>query len=161
MQYKPQHCLFQVTGDTMNRPSKIDGREEQDSIGMWQACGHVYGKLARDSGLPGADALVTGGVVRRLLWMGALITLFYYSAKETGSILREYFTYKVAVAFEYNTNASFDMPDVTICNINPMRKSKLCALDSSERDMKPELELRLCGEQQEFSEVSGTGLRVG
>ncbi|KAH9377752.1 hypothetical protein HPB48_014397 [Haemaphysalis longicornis] len=145
----------------MNRPAEIDGEAEQDSTGIWQACGRVYGKLARDSGLPGADALVTGGPIRRLLWMGALVTLCYYSTKETSSILREYFTYKVAVAFEYNTNVSFQMPDVTICNINPMRKSKLCALDSSERDMKPDLELRLCGEQQEFSEVSGTRMMVG
>nr|XP_054930210.1 amiloride-sensitive sodium channel subunit gamma-like [Dermacentor andersoni] len=129
------------------------------SNSVWRACGHVYGQLARDSGLPGADVLVEGGRFRRLLWTGALLTLVYYSASETGAILREYFTYSVAVAFEYNTNESFELPDVTVCNVNPLRRSKLCALEASERAMDPELEERLCGKGQKFKERKVTADR--
>ncbi|KAL1418191.1 hypothetical protein MTO96_026078 [Rhipicephalus appendiculatus] len=89
----------------------------------WRACGQVYGRLALDSGLPGAEALVEGGGVRRLLWVGALLTLLYYSTSETLAILREYFTYSVAVAFEYNTNASFELPDVTRVQREPVAEA--------------------------------------
>nr|XP_037290712.1 acid-sensing ion channel 4-like [Rhipicephalus microplus] len=122
--------------------------------GTWRACGQVYGQLALDSGLPGADAFVEGGGVRRLLWTGALVTLLYYSTSETLAILKEYFTYSVAVAFEYNTNTSFELPDVTVCNVNPLRRSKLCALNASEREMSSELEKRVCGEGQDIQETT-------
>ncbi|KAL3241409.1 hypothetical protein MRX96_047851 [Rhipicephalus microplus] len=128
--------------------------------GTWRACGQVYGQLALDSGLPGADAFVEGGGVRRLLWTGALLTLLYYSTSETLAILKEYFTYSVAVAFEYNTNTSFELPDVTVCNVNPLRRSKLCALNASEREMSSELEKHICGEGQEIREANPDDLRL-
>ncbi|KAH7968745.1 hypothetical protein HPB52_011007 [Rhipicephalus sanguineus] len=127
---------------------------------VWRTCGQVYGKLALDSGLPGAEAFVEGGGVRRLLWAGALLTLLYYSTSETLAILSEYFTYSVAVAFEYNTNESFELPDVTVCNVNPLRRSKLCALDSSERGMSSELETRICGKGQALQEANPDDLRL-
>ncbi|XP_054930209.1 acid-sensing ion channel 2-like [Dermacentor andersoni] len=127
---------------------------------VWSTCGQVYGQLALDSGLPGSQALVEGGGVRRLLWTVALLTLVYYSTTETSAILREYFTYSVAVAFEYNTNESFEMPDVTVCNVNPLRRSKLCALDATERGMNSELEERLCGKTQSFQEANADDLRL-
>lgn len=130
------------------------------SHSVWRACGEVYGQLARDSGLPGADVFVEGGRVRRLLWTAAVLTLVYYSASETGAILREYFTYSVAVAFEYNTNESFELPDVTVCNVNQLRRSKLCALEASERAMESELEERLCGKSQEFREANTDDLKL-
>ncbi|KAL3247386.1 hypothetical protein MRX96_057088 [Rhipicephalus microplus] len=128
--------------------------------GTWRACGQVYGQLALDSGLPGADAFVEGGGVRRLLWTGALLTLLYYSTSETLAILKEYFTYSVAVAFEYNTNTSFELPDVTVCNVNPLRRSKVCALNASEREMSSELEKRICGEGQDIREANLDDLRL-
>ncbi|KAH7967751.1 hypothetical protein HPB52_002157 [Rhipicephalus sanguineus] len=128
---------------------------------VWRTCGQVYGKLALDSGLPGAEAFVEGGGVRRLLWAGALLTLLYYNTSETLAILSEYFTYSVAVAFEYyNTNESFELPDVTVCNVNPLRRSKLCALDASERGMSSELEKRICGKGQELQEANPDDLRL-
>ncbi|KAK8768823.1 hypothetical protein V5799_014706, partial [Amblyomma americanum] len=82
-----------------------------------------------------------------------MVTLVYYSVSETAAILSEYLTYSVTVAFEYNTNESFELPDLTVCNVNPLRRSALCALDPTERAMDPELEERLCGKEQTFREV--------
>ncbi|XP_077520043.1 acid-sensing ion channel 4-like [Amblyomma americanum] len=127
---------------------------------FWSACGRVYGQLARDSGLPGADVLVEGGKVRRLLWGAAMVTLVYYSISETAAILSEYLTYSVTVAFEYNTNESFELPDLTVCNVNSLRRSALCALDPTERAMDPELEERLCGKEQTFREANTDDLKL-
>ncbi|KAL1418193.1 hypothetical protein MTO96_026080 [Rhipicephalus appendiculatus] len=133
---------------------------DASSVSAWRACGQVYGQLVRDSGLPGSDVLVEGGRLRRLLWVAALLTLVYYSASETGAILREYFTYSVAVAFEYSANETFELPDVTVCNVNPLRRSKLCALEASERAMDAELERRICGKGQKFMEANTDDLKL-
>ncbi|KAH6937115.1 hypothetical protein HPB50_025576 [Hyalomma asiaticum] len=127
---------------------------------VWRTCGQVYGQLALDSGLPGAEALVEGGSVRRLLWTGALLTLLYYSMSETCAILREYFTFSVAVTFEYSTNDSFELPDVTVCNVNPLRRSKLCALDASAWGLNHEVEERVCGKGQDFQVANPDDLRL-
>ncbi|XP_049522455.1 acid-sensing ion channel 2 [Dermacentor silvarum] len=136
------------------------GDASRNSHSVWSTCAQVYGQLALDSGLPGSQVLVEGGGVRRLLWAVALLTLVYYSTTETSAILREYFAYSVTVAFEYNTNESFEMPDVTVCNVNPLRRSKLCALNASERGMNAELEERLCGKRQGFRRANPGDLRL-
>ncbi|KAH7967750.1 hypothetical protein HPB52_002156 [Rhipicephalus sanguineus] len=138
-------------------PSSVNGGEAtRDSL--WRTCWQVYGELAMDAGLPGAEALVKGGVLRRLLWTGALLTLVYYSASEMYATLSEYFAYSVAIAFEYNTNESLQMPDVTVCNLNPLRRSRYCARNASERVMNSELNRRICGKKQDFKELAQTGL---
>ncbi|KAL1477058.1 hypothetical protein MTO96_036063, partial [Rhipicephalus appendiculatus] len=140
-------------------PSSLSGGETSRHS-AWRTCGYVYGELAMDSGLPGAEALFKGGVVRRLLWACALLTLVYYSTSEMCATLSEYFAYSVAIAFEYNTNESFQMPDVTVCNLNPLRRSKYCALNSSERVMNSELNRRICGKGQDFKEANQEDLRL-
>ncbi|XP_049268812.1 acid-sensing ion channel 2-like [Rhipicephalus sanguineus] len=140
-------------------PSSVNGGEaSRDSL--WRTCGQVYGELATDAGLPGAEALVKGGVLRRLLWTGALLTLVYYSASEMCATFSEYFAYSVAIAFEYNTNESFQMPDVTVCNLNPLRRSRYCALHASERVMNTELNRRICGKKWDFKEANLGDLRL-
>ncbi|KAL3247385.1 hypothetical protein MRX96_057087 [Rhipicephalus microplus] len=141
------------------RTDRVDP-SDASSVSVWRACGQVYGQLVRDSGLPGTDVLVQGGRVRRLLWLAALLTLVYYSVSETGAIMREYFTYSVAVAFEYSANETFELPDVTVCNVNPLRRSKLCALEASERAMDSELERRICGKGQKFREANTHDLKL-
>ncbi|XP_075741840.1 degenerin-like protein unc-105 [Rhipicephalus microplus] len=141
------------------RTDRVDP-SDATSVSVWRACGQVYGQLVRDSGLPGSDVLVQGGRTRRLLWLAALLTLVYYSASETGAIMREYFTYSVAVAFEYSANETFELPDVTVCNVNPLRRSKLCALEASERAMDSELERRICGKGQKFREANTHDLKL-
>ncbi|CAN7998753.1 unnamed protein product [Ixodes hexagonus] len=84
--------------------------------------------------------------VRKVLWLAALVTLTYYTVSETTAILREYFAYSVAVAYEYDTNETLVFPDVTICNVNPLRRSRLCGMSAEDRDMNPDLEARLCGD---------------
>ncbi|KAH6937118.1 hypothetical protein HPB50_025579 [Hyalomma asiaticum] len=143
--------------------SKHEGVIDNDarSASVWRTCGQVYGQLVQDSGLPGSDVLVEGGRLRRLFWAGALLTLVYYSASETCAILSEYFTYSVAVAFEYSTNESFELPDVTVCNVNPLRRSKLCAfLEAPEGDMDSELKQRICGDGQQFIEANTKDLKL-
>lgn len=122
----------------------------------WKICGKVYGRLVAESGLPGADVLSCGSRVRQLLWLAAIATLTYYTVTEMTAIMREYFNYNVAVAIEYNTNDTLEFPDVTICNVNPFRKSLLCAaLDVNSHGMDPGLKARLCGDGQTFKDVSG------
>ncbi|CAN8026976.1 unnamed protein product, partial [Ixodes persulcatus] len=112
----------------------------------WRDVRRVYGQLAADSGLPGADVMSSDSHVRKILWLAALVPLVYYAVGETTAILREYLAYSVAVAYEYDTNDTLVFPDVTVCNVNPFRRSRLCGMPAAERGMDPQLDARLCGD---------------
>ncbi|KAM7292826.1 hypothetical protein ISCGN_025961 [Ixodes scapularis] len=84
--------------------------------------------------------------LRKILWLAALVPLVYYAVGETTAILREYLAYSVAVAYEYDTNDTLVFPDVTVCNVNPFRRSRLCGMPAAERGMDPLLDARLCGD---------------
>ncbi|XP_064482487.1 acid-sensing ion channel 2-like [Ornithodoros turicata] len=87
------------------------------------------------------------------MWIAALIPLAYHTVNEMTAVLKEYFEYSVAVTFEYDTNSTLEFPDVTICNMNPLRRSKLCSLTAGERDMDRAMDARLCGIQEGFKDV--------
>ncbi|KAG0433752.1 hypothetical protein HPB47_019613 [Ixodes persulcatus] len=149
----------QFTADTVQAYKSLEAYDYFDTDGIpigptldhmaqsrWRDVRRVYGQLAADSGLPGADVMSSDSRVRKILWLAALVPLVYYAVGETTAILREYLAYSVAVAYEYDTNDTLVFPDVTVCNVNPFRRSRLCGMPAAERGMDPQLDARLCGD---------------
>ncbi|KAH7954865.1 hypothetical protein HPB49_022329 [Dermacentor silvarum] len=89
---------------------------------------HRYREKVASAGCSGCDILLglRGGVLRRLCWLLVVAFLVGLTLREWARVFGEYDQYRVYTSVHYDTQASLPFPDVTVCNVNPLRRSALC-----------------------------------
>ncbi|XP_054930270.1 acid-sensing ion channel 3-like isoform X2 [Dermacentor andersoni] len=87
-----------------------------------------YREKVASAGTSGCDILLglRGGVFRRLCWVLVVALLVGLTLREWIRVFGEYDQYRVFTSVHYDTKASLPFPDVTVCNVNPLRRSALC-----------------------------------
>ncbi|XP_070392579.1 acid-sensing ion channel 3-like [Dermacentor albipictus] len=88
----------------------------------------MYREEVASAGTSGCDILLglRGGVFRRLCWLLVVGLLVGLTLREWVRVFGEYDQYRVFTSVHYDTKASLPFPDVTVCNVNPLRRSALC-----------------------------------
>ncbi|KAL1416748.1 hypothetical protein MTO96_000694 [Rhipicephalus appendiculatus] len=100
-----------------------------------------------DSGVPGCDVLCgkRGGGFRKAVWAIVLATLLSLTLQECIQVFLEYGRFPVSFDYSYEEEDSLHFPAVTVCNVNPLKKTALCKSKlSSSQDMPEQLRRRLC-----------------
>ncbi|XP_075741843.1 epithelial sodium channel subunit gamma-like [Rhipicephalus microplus] len=87
-----------------------------------------YRERVASAGCSGCDVLLglSGGAFRRLCWLLAVSLLVGLTLREWARVFGEYHQYGVFTSVHYGTQTSLPFPDVTVCNVNPIRRSALC-----------------------------------
>ncbi|KAL1418231.1 hypothetical protein MTO96_026112 [Rhipicephalus appendiculatus] len=89
---------------------------------------NMYRERVASAGCSGCDVLLglRGGAFRRLCWLLVVSLLVGLTLREWARVFGEYDQYRVFTSVHYGTQASLPFPDVTVCNVNPIRRSALC-----------------------------------
>ncbi|KAH7954380.1 hypothetical protein HPB49_018121 [Dermacentor silvarum] len=99
-------------------------------------CAQCLGRfrdLVAESGGPGCDVLCgrRGGLLRKLCWLLVVTLLVGQCAHECLMVFSEYAAFPVATSYSSEQGLAMAFPDVTVCNANPLRRSRLCAAQAS------------------------------
>ncbi|CAN8004202.1 unnamed protein product, partial [Ixodes pacificus] len=87
-----------------------------------------YRDLVAESGGPGCAVICgrRGGVFRKCVWAVVVSVLTTLTFRDCISVFKEYGEFPVIINYNYQQELSPSFPDVTICNANPLRRSRLC-----------------------------------
>ncbi|CAN8027490.1 unnamed protein product, partial [Ixodes persulcatus] len=87
-----------------------------------------YRDLVAESGGPGCAVICgrRGGVFRKCVWAVVVSLLTALTFRDCISVFKEYGEFPVIINYNYQQELSPSFPDVTICNANPLRRSRLC-----------------------------------
>ncbi|EEC17379.1 conserved hypothetical protein [Ixodes scapularis] len=90
--------------------------------------GNRYRDLVAESGGPGCAVICgrRGGVFRKCVWVVVVSVLTTLTFRDCISVFKEYGEFPVIINYKYQQELSPSFPDVTICNANPLRRSRLC-----------------------------------
>ncbi|XP_075546118.1 acid-sensing ion channel 3-like [Dermacentor variabilis] len=116
--------------------------------------------LVAESGGPGCDVLCgrRGGLLRKLCWLVVVALLVGQCAHECVMVFSEYAGFPVATSYSSEQGLAMAFPAVTVCNANPLRRSRLCAAQASLRGSKgaPEKVLeRNCADNSTYDDPNG------
>lgn len=107
---------------------------QQRSVGLRAELQEVvtsYRLLFDESGLPGLRFVLGFHLnPRRLAWLVLYATLFLLTMRDTHRLLAEYYAYEDRVNQDIMETKQVQFPAVTICNMNPWRKSMVCSEES-------------------------------
>ncbi|KAG0434194.1 hypothetical protein HPB47_019281 [Ixodes persulcatus] len=90
----------------------------------WISCRHLFST----SNIPGLRVIFqTSNLFRRLLWLAALAILGENLLWDTGSVVKEFVEYNDVVQIgAIDEGNQIALPAVTVCNLNPLRRSAFC-----------------------------------
>ncbi|XP_049268122.1 acid-sensing ion channel 2-like [Rhipicephalus sanguineus] len=105
----------------------------------------TYRLLFDESGLPGLRfVLGFRHPLRRLAWLAVYAVLFVLTMRDTHKLLTEYYAYDDRVNQEILEQKQVQFPAITVCNMNPWRKSVLCSEESFQGKSEKGLQAKLC-----------------
>ncbi|KAL3224712.1 hypothetical protein MRX96_049433, partial [Rhipicephalus microplus] len=92
-----------------------------------------FRNLVAESGGPGFDVLCgrRGGLLRKLCWLLVVTLLVGQCGLECLLVFSEYAAFPVATSYSSEQGLTMAFPDVTVCNANPLRRSRFCAVQST------------------------------
>ncbi|KAH7968681.1 hypothetical protein HPB52_010648 [Rhipicephalus sanguineus] len=113
-----------------------------------------------ECGGPGCDVLCgrRGGLLRKLCWLLVVTFLVGQCGLECLLVFSEYAAFPVATSYSSEQGLAMAFPDVTVCNANPLRRSRLCAAQASLHGRKgaPQKVLeRNCAANATYNEPNG------
>ncbi|EEC14628.1 hypothetical protein IscW_ISCW011642 [Ixodes scapularis] len=90
----------------------------------WISCRHLFST----SNIPGLRVIFqTRNLFRRLLWLAALAILGENLLWDTGNVVKEFVEYSDVVQIgAIDEGNQIALPAVTVCNLNPLRRSAFC-----------------------------------
>ncbi|XP_075543401.1 acid-sensing ion channel 4-B-like [Dermacentor variabilis] len=125
-------------------PAQTSGR----LTGVWAQLKDAvttYRLLFDESGLPGLRfVLGFRHPLRRLAWLAVYAVLFVLTMRDTHKLLTEYYAYDDRVNQEILEQKQVQFPAITVCNMNPWRKSVLCSEESFQGKIEKALQAKLC-----------------
>lgn len=96
-----------------------------------------------------------GGVPRRLMWCVLIAVLAGLTLSDCCNLLAEYLKFPVVIDHRHDVDPSMAFPAITVCNVNPLRKSALCDQMILRGTHFPRsLHARICGERAPYLDVS-------
>ncbi|XP_054929270.1 acid-sensing ion channel 4-B-like [Dermacentor andersoni] len=129
---------------TAPEPAQTSGR----LTGVWAQLKDAvttYRLLFDESGLPGLRfVLGFRHPLRRLAWLAVYAVLFVLTMRDTHKLLTEYYAYDDRVNQEILEQKQVQFPAITVCNMNPWRKSVLCSEESFQGKIEKALQAKLC-----------------
>lgn len=66
-------------------------------------------------------------IFKKILWLILVLAMMAWLAIQCYWLLEKYFNYPVEVKIEIKSASKLDFPSVTVCNRNPLKRSKLTA----------------------------------
>ncbi|XP_049268805.1 acid-sensing ion channel 2-like [Rhipicephalus sanguineus] len=120
----------------------------------------MFRDLMAECGGPGCDVLCgrRGGLLRKLCWLLVVTFLVGQCGLECLLVFSEYAAFPVATSYSSEQGLAMAFPDVTVCNANPLRRSRLCAAQASLHGRKgaPQKVLeRNCAANATYNEPNG------